>query len=551
MTAEPSPSLQLHSWRRLDWRFLLPALGDGPVVLAGRPDEELRAALPLLGLPVHRVTSDQDWEAVGGTASLVVLIDPTPKDLGSATGACRPGASVYAEVRRSLCRLQGPWTLMGWRRAFAAAGLEEVSAHWHARTIDRSARIIPVEARGAMRHALAQHQGSWLRRILAATARAAVGVGLLPALIPEGSVVGRYPEVAEGAGKNLVERVLAENVDRLGLSAVGLGAALETAFLTPRFVTSRHVVVLVYAKGESRPRLVVKVPRQPDDSRGVRREADMMRRLAALLGPDRLRVPAVLGTVACDGLSLLVESAIRGAVLTPPQAHRHFRTVLAAGTSFIGALPVVRPAGENADWYGPAVERPLARLAEIAPLAGETAALCARTHELLAPLRSVPLPAVFEHGDLAFPNLYFGGRDTRLGVIDWERSTTSGVPGHDLVFFLQFVSESRWSASTWPAQVAAFRDAFVGPDAWAVPVLREHLRHRGVDPTSWGRLVVMTWARTSATLADRLVLDEDRDDLCPSAAVEAAVRLERETRLWRLAVELAERGELGDRAGSA
>ncbi|PRY36581.1 aminoglycoside phosphotransferase (APT) family kinase protein [Geodermatophilus tzadiensis] len=418
--------------------------------------------------------------------------------------------------------------------------------NWHARTIARSARIIPVEAHGAVRHALDQHQGNRFRRILAVTTRAAVGTGLLPALIAEGSVVGRLPEVLPGGGTNLVERILVENLDRLDLGAVGLGTALETAFLTPRFVTSRHVVVLVYAKGESRPRLVVKVPRQPGDSQGVRREADMLLRLAAHLDPNRLRVPAVLGTVACDGLTLLAESAVRGTVLSPPQARRHFRTVLAAGTSFIDALPVVRPAESNTDWYVQAVERPLARLTELAPLDGETAVLCARTHELLAPLRSVPLPAIFEHGDLAFPNLYFGARDSSLGVVDWERSTTEGVPGHDLVFFLQFLSESRWSASTWSAQVAAFRAAFVGPDAWAVPVLREHLRHRGVDPRSWGRLVVMTWARTAATLVDRLLLDPSGNGLRPSAAVDAAVRLERETRLWRLAVESAGRGELGD-----
>ncbi len=341
---------------------------------------------------------------------------------------------------------------------------------------------------------------------------------------------------------NFIERVLVEQREELGLEAAGLGTDLETALLTPRFVTSRHVIGLVYARGERRPRVVVKMPRQPGDKGGIEREAELLQRLHSLLGPHRLRVPAILGMVECDGQTLLVESVVEGTPLRHRRVRRHFAAALAAGISFITALPVTRPAEDNADWYRSLVAGPLTRLEQVVPRGGETVELCARTHALLAPLRSVPLPAVFEHGDLSHPNLLLGGRAAGLGVVDWERSTVDGLPGHDLVFFLQFLGEAVQSAFAWPAQAAVFDRAFVGSAAWAVPVLRDHLRDRGVDPALWGPLVLASWARTAATLVTRLVPGDGDGPLSP--ALEAAVVSHRDMLLWRRAVDAAERGEL-------
>ncbi len=196
-------SLPLELWRRLDWRFLLPELPSGPIVCAGRPGDDLRSALPLLGSAVHHVTSDRDWDAVTGTSGLVVLVDPTPSQLGRAVAACRPGGWVYAEVRRSLRRFRGPRTLLGWRRAFAAAGLESATAHWHARDIATCSRIIPVDAAGALRHLLGEPQGIRFGHVLAAVGLVTLQAGLFPAAIPEGSVIGRRPGPAFGDGDEL------------------------------------------------------------------------------------------------------------------------------------------------------------------------------------------------------------------------------------------------------------------------------------------------------------------------------------------------------------
>ena len=90
------------------------------------------------------------------------------------------------------------------------------------------------------------------------------------------------------------------------------------------------------------------------------------------------------------------------------------------------------------------------------------------------------LPLIFEHGDVSHPNLLMTA-DEQLTVLDWERYERSGLPGHDLVFFLQYVAEARSSAvDRDPAQLAAFDAAFVGEAAWARPYLLRYAAELGV-----------------------------------------------------------------------
>jgi hypothetical protein len=217
-----------------------------------------------------------------------------------------------------------------------------------------------------------------------------------------------------------------------------------------------------------------------------------------------------------------------------------------AGAAFVRGLPVVRTADDNADWYAAALVEPLQALADLVPLGGETARLCARTHAVLGPLRDAALPAVFEHGDLSDPNLFIG-EDGALQVIDWERATTAGVPGHDLVFFLQFVAEAARGATTRPEQLAAFDEAFTGPGAWTRPVLLDHLAARGVDPELLPLVVVATWARTAATLVPRLVPEPGAGGAAAAPSPQAlatAVAQDRDVALWRHALT-----RLEERAG--
>jgi hypothetical protein len=340
---------------------------------------------------------------------------------------------------------------------------------------------------------------------------------------------------------NFFERVLLDHTGELGLAAAGLAGPLESAVITPRFDTSRHVVALVFAAGDPAPRVVAKLPRVPGDNDGVEREAAALRRLTDLVGGPVPGVPAVLGTLRLDRRTLLVETVVAGAELTPARVQADRDAAVAAGRAFVDALPVVRPAGQNVGWYDAAVTAPLARLAERVPLDGELPRLVERTHAVLDRLRSAALPAVFEHADLSHPNLFLVP-DGGLGVIDWERATADGVPGHDLVFFLQYLAESQRSAWTRPEQAAALEEAFTGVQAWALPVLRDHLRHRAVDPGLAGPLVVATWARSAATLAGRLLAEGA--GRAAAASVADVVAADRDVTLWRRAVELAEAGRL-------
>jgi hypothetical protein len=189
--AVPNAALPLHLWRRLDWRFLLPGLTPAGVTVAGDADEELLAALSLLSSQVHRITDPGDWDAVAGTCSVAVLVAPGREAVRAAAASLVPGGWVYAEVRRDLRRSSGPRTLLGWRRAFRRAGLDQVAAYWHAPDFATCSRIVSVGAGAAVRETLGRHQDIRFGRLLSLAGRIALRLGLFPLAVRDGSVVGR------------------------------------------------------------------------------------------------------------------------------------------------------------------------------------------------------------------------------------------------------------------------------------------------------------------------------------------------------------------------
>lgn len=328
---------------------------------------------------------------------------------------------------------------------------------------------------------------------------------------------------------NFIDSVLREHYDEWGLGACGLRRGWSTVMITPQFTTSRHVVGLIFAAGARRPSLVVKVPRCPGDNEGVRREAEMLDRLSAL-GDGRVEgIPRVVAALETGDHTVLVETALTGDPLDPHRVAADLAGAVALGLDFVAALPCTRPAADNQDWYGQTIERPLEALAALMPGDAEVSALVHRTHVLLEPLRGSALPAVFEHADLSHPNLLVRP-DGRLQVMDWERSSLFGLPAHDLIFYLQYLSESAEMAFTRVAQLAAFDKAF-GPGGWALPPLREHLRFRDVDPGLLPLLVIATWARSAATLAYRLASEDV--PVPGSAQLRTAVLDDRDFWLWR------------------
>lgn len=335
-----------------------------------------------------------------------------------------------------------------------------------------------------------------------------------------------------------IDRLLDRHRDELGLARRDLDGGWVTVLLTPRFVTSRHVVALVHAPGHREPTLVAKVPRQPGDNGGVLREAAVLRQLTGLT-EQPMGVPEIVGVVN-DGMdTVLVETALTGRPLDPDLVAQDMTNAVRAGSEFIERLPITAPAGSNVGWYQREVAAPLAALAELVDRAGGVpgfAELCDRTHQALGPLRDADLPAVFEHGDMSHPNLLLG-HTGELQVVDWERARQHGVPGHDLVFFLQYLSECERSAYTRDRQVEACTAAFA-EGGWARAVLEEHLRRRGVDPGLGPAVILATWARSATTLADRLTEPGASVDAGPRAMA-TAVTADRDYWLWRHALDLS------------
>ena len=334
---------------------------------------------------------------------------------------------------------------------------------------------------------------------------------------------------------SFVDQFLRDHFEEFALDRYGLGRRWETLLLTPRFTTSRHVVALVFPSRGSDPALVVKIPRQPGDSSGVRREAAMLDQLSAAV--DSPGVPRLVGIRDEGQYTVLVETALTGIPLDPRRVAADLPSAVAAGTGFVGSLPCTHAATDNPDWYQRAVAVPLAALERLAGPDAQTGRLVERTHQLLEPLRTTQLPAVIEHGDLSHPNLLVKP-GSGLQVMDWERSLTDGVPGHDLVFYLQYLSESSEQAFARAAQIAAFDKAF-GQDGWALDPLSRHLGVRGVDASLLPLLVITTWARSTATLADRLAQEAEADPSQGKEKVRAALEADRDYWLWRHVVTSA------------
>lgn len=330
-----------------------------------------------------------------------------------------------------------------------------------------------------------------------------------------------------------IDRFLEERHQELQLYRYGLGGGWESVLLTPRFVTSRHVVALIFPVGGPEARLVVKVPRQPGDNDSVRHEAAVLRELAAGRAGPAAGVPEVVALNDVGDHTVLVETAVTGAPLDPRLVAADLAGAVSAGTDFVDGLPCTQEADLNTDWYARTIGDPLEALAELVSQEPRIRELVELTHQMLEPLRAVQLPAVVEHGDLSHPNLFLKPQGT-LQVVDWERARIDGVPGHDLVFYLQYLSESSEHAFTRGNQVAAFEKAF-GSGGWALAPLARHLDLRGVEAGLVPLLIISTWARSVATLAYRL--EGQADATHGTQQLRQAVESDRDFWLWRHAVE--------------
>lgn len=176
--------LDLHSWRRLDWRFLLPLPERAHLGLGGTADDAgLMAAAVLFDANAVDLSL-----AAAASCDVVFLAAPDRREIAAAAEALAPGGWLCVEVTRGTRR---PMTLRGWQRLLQSSGFEETGIFWHVPTLASSTRIVPVASAAAVRSTLARHQGLRFGRTRAVLAGVALRLGLFGLVVPEGTVVGR------------------------------------------------------------------------------------------------------------------------------------------------------------------------------------------------------------------------------------------------------------------------------------------------------------------------------------------------------------------------
>lgn len=494
----------------LDWRFLLGVARLGRVALLGPHDDAEVAALAGLAETVDRY---RGVTTLGDSVAAYDVVSARDVPAGAAAlllREMRPGGWLHVQPTSGRAAVR-------WAAVLRRLG-ETPTSVWHAPSAATRSYLVPLDTRGGVRHVLTRYDGVPAGHARASAARLALGLGAHRVVLRDRSVVAHR---ADGRARDLVRGYLAWQ-DGNRLPEWTTAAGLAPVYLTPRFPSSRHVIAMLVESDSGRPRLVAKLPRRPGDRGPIEREARLLRNL-----PASAPAPALIALDEHDGQPLLLQSAVTGRPLSPRQVRRDPDRAVALGLELLGRLPITRTTGNDPGWWDRLLAEPLDGYADLQPAERP---LVERTLRALAPLRGAVMPLVVEHGDLSHPNLLV--RDGRLHAVDWELGEMSGLPGHDLTFFLQYVAEARGGATTPAAQCAAFDSAFLSRSGWARPVLTRHLRSLSVGEELLPALVVASWARRATARVTSVTSPELPPRGHPLDPLVGA----RELMLWRHAV---------------
>jgi hypothetical protein len=537
--SEPGdPSDRVVRARRIDWRFVLADPTPGRVASFGPADEAAMAALAEAGWQIETAT-----DPASSPVDLAVVTVATHEHLASAIRAVRPGGSAYVRIdpphRRLGRRRRGrPLAARSVERLLAGVGMTGIRVDAHVPHEGRRSAIVPLGDGAALRLFLIRHGGLVASRPVRALAEGLRRSGWLARLAPAVSVAGRRP----------VGLAADERRDDRDAISIHLDAALPGAhadrpaplLLTPSFRASRHVVALVPTADGQRVETVVKVARVADSGLVTEREAAVLRALEGTGPMVRDTAPVCLGVQRPWGLPTLIESGLDGVPLDPATVRRDPDGALGLVLPWLGALV------PSTDDPPPAAERlerlllgPLDAYAAASGASPEEARRVDRTRAIAGSLRDVRLPLAIEHGDVSHPNLLVLP-DGRLAAVDWELGEPHGLPAHDLFGFLGYLAIARARADAADAQGRALRSALLGDDDWTWPAAERYARSIDLDPAQLPALAVLSWARRTVGLIERL-FDGPPTSLSP--ALQAWIREHRVTAAWAAAVERHDRDE--------
>lgn len=335
---------------------------------------------------------------------------------------------------------------------------------------------------------------------------------------------------------NVVLSFLEANRTRLKLADYGVKGSLASIVITPRFRASSHVIFLVSTGDQAEPVVVAKVPRLAQATASIEREVTNLRAVQNLRPEGFASVPRVITFEAYRGYPILLETALVGRSLDPATMRRDLQGCCQKVTTWLSNLQSVAQTSSEAttDWFVRLVEEPLRYFAERFPVSAEEAKLLEQTRELVEPLRSLALPAVFEHGDLSHPNLILL-KSGELGVLDWELADPQGLPAYDLFFFLTYAAFALADARNSGSYLPAFQAAFWGIQPWAAPYITTYTQRLQLPPVALKPLFVFSWLRYLTGLLMRLDnAGQDNTRLGPETAT--WLRTNRYYSLWQHAI---------------
>lgn len=336
---------------------------------------------------------------------------------------------------------------------------------------------------------------------------------------------------------NAVLTYLTNNWKRLSLEQYGDPSDLSCIIATPRFRSSSHLIFFVLTKGKVDPILIVKVPRIANDNGRLSREVSNLKLVQAERDEGFDSIPRVIAYEDYENYRFLVETALAGHKMSSRMKRRPPQTSAASMVPWLIELHKVTCKSSNgvSDWFERLIERPLKHIVDVIPLSTGEETLVEQTQKLARQLRGQEIPLVFEHGDLAPTNILLPERGG-LGVVDWELAEPEGLPAVDLFFFLTIIGFSWRGARNNKECLAAFREAFFGPSAWARPYIDHYAQSLQLSREILNVLFILCWSRYVAGIVQRLH-DIDESERAVADETVRWLKANRYFFLWRHAIE--------------
>ncbi len=326
---------------------------------------------------------------------------------------------------------------------------------------------------------------------------------------------------------------LQDNRERLNLERYGLDGELSFILLTPRFRASSHVVFLIFDRKRSAPALVAKIPRQTNSFASLEREATHLQLLQTIRTQGFSSIPVLVAFEPFHDRAVLLETALAGQPMDPGFVRREKDRCCGAMVNWLSEVqwPTAATQKGGADSFTRLVEAPYRYFSERFPLSNEEEVLLDKTWTLLTRLQDVPLPSVFEHGDVSHPNLFLLDNG-EPGIVDWETAEPYGLPACDLFFFLMYVASSRYKSPSTAQYLSAFRSAFFGDQTWARQYVDLYAQRLQLPERALTPLFVLCWLRYMVSLLTRI---EQADEAAGATGKETAawLRNNRFYSLWK------------------